>query len=319
MAKKLKVISSAEDLVTSREETRAGFIAMALEKNMMAIPHIEEAKTLKVLAGKAGSPRDLLNDKDIRAGLLAASGLSNKSLRYMDEVDKSLAIQGLIEKFLEPAGTDFVDELVYRYLLTKGDSLGGSARNLAGSLGDRKFLQGVIAMLSLGGISYSWKDCETGAWREGPIDSNSIEKRIKAIYWKKGKKNRLLVMNVKLPLIDKNIDLVLMDATPSEYLKKDNKLFLQNTRFIALGELKGGVDPAGSDEHWKTANFALNRVRAKFQGQGLNPDTFFIGAAIEKSMAEEIAEQLNKKVLNHVANLTKEDQLATMCSWLTNL
>ena len=319
MAKKLKIISSADELVTSRAETRAGFIAMALEKNSMAILHIEEAKTLKVLASKAADPRELLNDDNIRAGLLAASGLSTKSLKYLDEADKTLAIEGLIEKFLEPAGADFVDELVYRYLLTKGDSLGGSARNLAGALGDRKFLQSVIAVLSLGGVLYSWKDCETGAWRDGPIDSNSVEKRIKALYWKKGGKNRLLVMNIKLPLIDKNIDLVLMDAVPGEFQKKDNSLFLQNTRFIALGELKGGVDPAGSDEHWKTANFALNRVRAKFQGQGLNPQTFFIGAAIERSMADEILDQLDKKVLNHSANLTKEQQLATICSWLTNL
>jgi len=25
-------------------------------------------------------------------------------------------------------------------------------------------------------------------------------------------------------------------------------------------ELKGGADPAGSDEHWKTATEALNRI-----------------------------------------------------------
>ena len=30
---KTKLITKSEDLVTSREETRAGFIAMALEKN----------------------------------------------------------------------------------------------------------------------------------------------------------------------------------------------------------------------------------------------------------------------------------------------
>ncbi len=26
---------------------------------------------------------------------------------------------------------------------------------------------------------------------------------------------------------------------------------------LMLGELKGGIDPAGADEHWKTANTVL--------------------------------------------------------------
>jgi type II restriction enzyme len=55
----------------------------------------------------------------------------------LTEDDKTLAIRGLIEKFLEPAGDGFVDELIYRYLLIKGDALGGRIRNLAGLLGER--------------------------------------------------------------------------------------------------------------------------------------------------------------------------------------
>jgi len=54
MAKKIKYhsIKKADDLVTSREQTRAGFIAMALEKNYLAVPYVEEAKALKLLAQK---------------------------------------------------------------------------------------------------------------------------------------------------------------------------------------------------------------------------------------------------------------------------
>ena len=47
MAKKIKqntLIKSANDLVTSKEQTRAGFITLALEKNYLAVPYIEEAK-----------------------------------------------------------------------------------------------------------------------------------------------------------------------------------------------------------------------------------------------------------------------------------
>jgi len=49
-------LNSYEDLVTPYEEIRAGFIALALEKNKKATPFVEEAKALKVFASKAKTP-----------------------------------------------------------------------------------------------------------------------------------------------------------------------------------------------------------------------------------------------------------------------
>ena len=117
MVKKISslLIKSASDLVTPKEKTRAGFIALALEKKCLAVPYIEEAKALKIIASRVKKPKDLLQAKDLRAGLLTASGLSDKSLNHLTEEDKIIAIKGLIEKFLEPAGENFADELVYRY------------------------------------------------------------------------------------------------------------------------------------------------------------------------------------------------------------
>ena len=63
-------IQTYGDLVTSHEATRAGFVSMALEKNLLASPFVEQAKTLKILASKAKSPRDLLQIPDLREGLL---------------------------------------------------------------------------------------------------------------------------------------------------------------------------------------------------------------------------------------------------------
>jgi len=144
-------IQSSDDLVTPREQTIAGFIALALEKNYLAVPYTEEAKALKTLASTVNRPRELLKSDDLRMALITASGLSEKSLKFLTEEDKTFAIKGLIEKFLEPAGRNFVDELVYRYLLTKGDALGGKARNLAGTLGERKFLRVLLSVFNLSG------------------------------------------------------------------------------------------------------------------------------------------------------------------------
>lgn len=322
MAKNIKrssLISSVEDLLTSRDETRAGFISMALEKNLLATKYVDDAKALKAIASSVEKPKDLLGLIDIRKALLSASGLSDKSLKHLTDGDKTKAISGLIETFLEPAGVSFPDELVYRYLLTKGDALGGSARNLAGSLGDRKFLRNLISVFSLADVKFAWRDRKTKEWITNTKFDVGYEKNISALYWNKKGRNRLLAMNIAVPLIKKNVDLVILDAKPEELSGTDRSLFQQNTRYVALGELKGGIDPAGSDEHWKTANFALNRVRSSFQSLGLNPPTFFIGAAIERSMASEIMQQLNSKILNRAANLTKDDQLTSVCEWIMNL
>ncbi len=322
MAKKIKapcLIKSADDLVTSRERTRAGFIAMALEKNYIAVPYIEEAKALKALANKIKKPIDLLKVGDLRVGLLTASGLSDKSLNYLTEDDKTIAIKGLIKEFLEPAGAYFIDELVYRYLLTKGDALGGKARNLAGSLGERKFIRSLLSVLNIAGIHYQWKDNDTNTWLEKLIDDNGIEKRIKAIYWKNGKLDRLLVMNINVPLVSKNVDLSILNGTTEDFMSGKQSIINNHEKYIAFGELKGGIDPAGADEHWKTANSALNRIRTSFSNEKLDPQTFFIGAAIENSMASEIFKQLQSGKMNNAANLTNDDQLTNICNWIVHL
>lgn len=308
-----------EELVTPREQTRAGFVRMALEKNVMAGPFVEEAKALKILASNFKMPRELLDIPDLNAGLLAASGLSVKALAHITEDDKRAALLGLVENFLEPAGKDFANELVYRYLLTKGDALGGQARNLAGSLGDWKFFRMVLSILKIAGVTYKYRDIESGVWADQPVDDSGIEKRLKALYWNKGGNDRLLIRNSKLPLIDKSVDLMLFSGKPEDYLKNDRNLFLLNARCLSLGELKGGIDPAGSDEHWKTANFALNRIRGSFSALGLNPPTFFVGAAIELSMAVEICAQMKAHVLDKAANLTNDEQLTKICEWLINI
>lgn len=322
MAKKIKKtssITSAEDLVTSRERTRAGFIAMALEKNYLALPYIEEAKALKLLANKVKSPKDLLTLDEVRVGLLTASGLSDKSLNYLTNDDKTLAIKGLIDEFLEPAGASFIDELVYRYLLTKGDALGGKARNLAGTLGERKFLRTLLSVFNLAGIEYKWRDSETGTWQDKLEDDTGLEKRIYGLSWKQQSKPRLLVMNISVPVVKKNVDLCIIEGAPTDLKKGTSSIIHLSDRFIALGEIKGGIDPAGADEHWKTANSALIRIRTSFGSVNHRPKTFFVGAAIEKSMATEIFNELQTGVLSKAANLTRDEQLTEICSWITEL
>ncbi len=126
-------------------------------------------------------------------------------------------------------------------------------------------------------------------------------------------------MNINVHVVKKNIDLVLLNGSIEELKKGKESIIYSNERYLALGELKGGIDPAGADEHWKTANSALNRIRTSFQKKKLIPQTFFVSAAIENSMADEIFDQMNKGILGSAANLTNDDQLTETCNWLINL
>lgn len=311
---------TAADFVTSKEEIRAGFLAMALEKNAVAIPHIKEAKVLHALAKQAETARDLIQMEGIRAGLVTASGLSAKAVSHLSEQDQQDLLLDLIENILEPAGRNFPDELVYRYLLIKGDSMGGSMRNLAGALGQSKLIRMVISSLAVAGREFWWKDADTGRWVLGVAHEEGIENRTKALYWKTGGRDRLFLTNLKFPIVeDSNVDIALFEGNTNDYKRNRKDIVQQYTRVIALGELKAGIDPAGADEHWKTANFALNRIRSGFAQQGANPKICFVAAAISPRMGRDICQQIKTKLLTHASNLTNDEQLAMTCSWLTSL
>ena len=97
-----------------------------------------EGRDLKINATQVSTPSSLRDISRIQAALLTAAGVSDKAGGYFLEADKDVAIENLITEFLDPAGDAFVEELVFRFLLTRGDTLGGSMRNIGGVLAQRK-------------------------------------------------------------------------------------------------------------------------------------------------------------------------------------
>ncbi len=305
-------LKSSEDLETTYEATRAGFVALALEKNYRATPFIVEARALQEAASHATNPIDLLKLKGVENGLITAAGLSDKAITHLQPEDKVTAIRELIRNFLEPAGEKFVEELVFRFLLTRGDSLGGSMRNVGGILAQRKLTRAILSALRISGTRYFWQDAKSRSWFENSDDFD-IESSLRGLYWQNGRKHRTLIYNLTVPLVKNNVDLCLFNATP------DTLDELNSGTYVALGELKGGIDPAGADEHWKTAKTALERIRKAFARAKHNPHTFFVGAAVEKKMASEIWEELQQSILSNAANLNNDNQVASISHWLYNL
>lgn len=309
-------ISEYMDLTTTYAETRAGFISMALEKNKKATPYIEEAKVLRNRIKDLRDPYDLIRMKNIRKGLIAAAGISDKASRHLGIEGCEEAISLFTKNFLIPAGEGFRDELIYRFLLTKGDSLGGSMRNIVGTLAKNKVTSTIIASLRMSEKKYFWKPKLNDKWIAAEEDFNNYED-VKGLSWENDKgENRVLLYDTTVKFVGNNIDLILLQNSRNIL---DREAITDPNNYIALGELKGGIDPAGADEHWKTAKTALDRINHGFNEAGLNPQLFFIGAAIENRMAEEIHRFLETGFLTNVANLTKDTHMTSICDWLIYL
>ena len=137
--------------------------------------------------------------------------------------------------------------------------------------------------------------------------------KTRSIIWN----SRIIFFDSTPKFIGKNIDIILLNFNGSI---ENHKILLHTPEaYLACGELKGGIDPAGADEHWKTANSALERIRRAFSRYQSRPYLFFVGAAIEASMSEEIFNQLRDGKLAYAANLTKEKQVEDLVEWLINL
>jgi hypothetical protein len=91
--------------------------------------------------------------------------VSDKATNHLEDSDKREAVRGLIKNFLEPAGANFVEELVFRFLLTRGDTLGGSMRNVGGFMAQKKLTRAILACLKLAGQKCHWLHADT---KHGP-------------------------------------------------------------------------------------------------------------------------------------------------------
>jgi Restriction endonuclease BsobI len=278
---------------------------------------VAEARNLKVNASQANTPIALRGIDGIEAALLAAAGVSDKAAGHFLQNERDIAVENLITEFLEPAGNAFVEELVFRFMLTRGDSLGGSMRNVAGVLAQRKLSRAVMAALHNAGSSFRWFHGPTRAWADVPASGVAgLEVDLRGLTWAKGKYPRTMLFNLHVPAVRNSVDVCVLDCSTDE---KRSDVIHNPARYVALGELKGGIDPAGADEHWKTAGTALARIREGFRKQILNPPIFYVGGAIAEKMASEIWDQMQDGRLANAANLTCDDQVASLCSWLCEL
>lgn len=293
-------IESARELVTTPAATQQGFVEQALKKTQVANEYVAQAYRLRERLQALGGPQEAIDVLDIQEELIAAAGFSDKAINNLPADVRRPALLTILERINEEAGVNWRDEVVFRFLLTRGDSLGGSMRNITGSISTSKFSQAVLNVL-----------CERGVDHQ-TTHSHSNPDKIQRIAWR----DRTLHFDRRSRFIGNNIDVILL-RNPGN--RRNATLGLNNREdYVACGELKGGIDPAGADEHWKTASTALGRIRGSFPGR-VPPALFFVGAAIEDAMAEEIFSQLQSGDLAFAANFNVPEQLSELVTWLTSL
>lgn len=202
-------ITSAESLITNHDETRAGFLKIALEKNRAGDPFVKNAFAFKAMVAHTKTPEELLLIKQIRPFLVTAAGLSDKSLAYLNEEAQTLAIKELIEKFLKPAGKSYVDETIFRYLLIKGDTVGGIMRNRIGKLGQERLIRMIFSVMNVRAMTCDKLTVNSNVWARSDTFAVDAEKNLRALHWLNLRGERILVFNAKIPTVNKNVDLCL--------------------------------------------------------------------------------------------------------------
>lgn len=289
----MRSVTSATDLVTRIEDTKAGFLWQAQEKARRSSEYDDLASHFlaKVQTDQVRSVQDVHADPKLERFMIAACMLSEKSLKYVSPTEQ---IAALVD-FSQMKNSAYVDKLVRRYFLTFGDSLGGTMRNVVGGVGQTKLDTAVFNKL-------------TALGKKPTRILNSSKTKAVAIVWA----DRVVIFDKKPKFIDNSVDIIVIRKTPEETITKpaDLKNLLERVDdYTCAGELKSGIDPAGADEHWKTAKSALDRINTVFSGQGkATPNLVFIGAAIENAMSIEIFNLLQSGWLAGTANLNNSSQ-----------
>ena len=287
------------DLESTPEDTANSFALQAIRKANLAKHYLSLAERFAMLLEQTeGSPEALVANEDIRQPLLTAVGLSDKAKKYFTPHSEEEHLLEIL-KSLGGHNEDLKRELLFRFLLTSGDSLGGRSRNLIGREGSDRLIATVLSLLEKRGIPFKV--------------SSAKEDKVGAILWGE----RALLFDAKPRWINKNIDVILLTFTGDE----DFSSLRENPQsFLACGEIKGGADPAGSDEHWKTAKSALERIRDAFSAiQRPSPHLFFAGQAIVSGVAQEIITDLERGKLSKAANLARQNQVRDLASWILSL
>lgn len=199
-----------------------------------------------------------------------------------------------------------------------GDSLGGMSRNEVGRTAMMRLLNPLVRFLHerllLDSISFSYK----GALDEDEKDDTTVGRQsikltedidLEGLFGeferKRVKYHELVLRSGSRLLIDRQLKWE--DESGSQHkIGPDLHSTTQTQDFVWAAEVKGGADPAGSDEHWKTATEALNRILAAAQvSKRPQPALAFVATILVDRVARSAQRWIDAGKLTAAYNLTQ--------------
>lgn len=142
-----KHITKAKDLITPHKAVRDGFLEQAFAKTKKANPYIVETKKFYAALKQHKSIKAIASLQSIRPQLLAAAGFSSKAQTHLSNKELTDSLAKVIKQIAGKYSRGWREEILYRYLLTMGDSLGGSMRNYTGAIATAKFAKAITTAL----------------------------------------------------------------------------------------------------------------------------------------------------------------------------
>ena len=197
-----------------------------------------------------------------------------------------------------------------------GDSLGGTSRNEVGRVAMMRIINPLLRHLftqeRLSSILYTLKGQITGE-NTGAVKRRRLiitsETDIKELL-NKFERERVLYHELETSNGSKlllNRQLTWQSQTKRTYkVGPDLYSNVADIDMLWAAELKGGADPAGSDEHWKTATQALGRIlQAAEKTDRPKPMLSFIATILVERVAREAQSWIEQGKLTSVYNLTQ--------------
>lgn len=200
-----------------------------------------------------------------------------------------------------------------------GESLGGSWRNEIGRHAYAELLRMLITFFHTKGwlleIIHDLKgplgifgEEEEGSLTAQDIilrDDQDLLRNLQII-----EANRVVYKSIRLTNGNElllNRQMIWLDAQGNDYkIGPDLSAIWKNGILTWSGELKGGADPAGSDEHWKTASRAFDRIlEAASRTERTRPKLSFLATMLVDRVAREAALWIQEGKLHSVYNLTQ--------------
>lgn len=244
---------------------------------------------------------------------------------YFNKIISSLIVKGGVTPYRH----------IVMMIANLGDSLGGTSRNEVGRIAMMRAINPLFRHLymlgRLSSVSYTLKgpistgendhDLDFGRKRHLVITAETDIDELLAQF----EANRVLYHELETSNgshLLLNRQLKWQDGAGQEHkIGPDMYSCVGDVDMLWAGELKGGADPAGSDEHWKTATESLDRILRAAQATARpKPLLSLIATILVERVALDAQAWIDQGKLTSVYNLTQMyEQEKEMKRFLTDM